>query len=1195
MKKYLSGFLVFVMVFGMFSFTPSRASAATTSTLNVIANGTYTAWTGSKVDVDETSNFNCSATDSVISGVGNTRQSFTLDLSSIPDGSTITSVDVTTHDRSGVFNNGGTYRTFTRLNGVNTDNGVNLTSANLPVIPLTTCSSAKTQTINVADTVKSGTTTLEIGVLKIGTGNIVRVGAIEAVVTYTLPTPTTTVVVTGNTAAGENQPGWMFNRDLSTSTPFTFNTNAASIGTGSLNVLPIGSNPSDKMVAENFLNTPISDINSISYDFKIGAGGADTQEEQFYMNVYANFGVSDDLKYYDCRYNVVPTIGSTGGFTTVTFDPTMSYPVTTRAGGNASPFTCPSVPADMNTLSAGSNIRAFALNLGDTSTSDVGLDGFFDKVIVNTDSLITTYDFEPAPLPAFVKVTIAKYINGMVATAENTNNTSFPMVASWSAENIGTGSGNYTLSSTGFNNPNPYQATTSDMTTGADYSTYEDAATSCTTESPYVLSGYSIGNTLEEAVAGTKSLTVPAFTDLTSDKFIIVWNRTCVPLPVHVSPADNSTRTTAEQSLIDWSDVVNWALPISYIYQASNGMDTNIDGSFTTPVYTSVPLSTSEIPTPGTPEGVYYWHVRALDSAMNSSSWTTPWKITIDNTPEPMCAEDATTTVVSNTMTQVDEHDALAIEPHPAYVSIEGATWIWSDASALDGDNVLSASIGTKVFSKNFTITGTPLDSTLEVAADNTYTVVVNGTTLDTLTSGTDSDNFTSVDSWTVPASILVSGTNIITFTVTNQSKPEGYTGVNPAGLLYKLTIHQNECVTPEPTQVKVHVLKYLKGVESLSQVSNESSITPFPMTASWNASNLGGEGTGNYVLGNYHGQETLKYAADTTAMTAPVVSYTTYERTSVEENDVAYVLPVGAQCMPNTYRLVGYKSGGSLNSALLMETSSVAPVLTNFTTDQYIIVVNEDCDDVIAQEVATIIVRKVVVNDEGGTKNATDFSFTVTGQEGSTPFLDTDEDENSLTGQNTVTVQPGTYTITENLADGYYQISAEGCQNVTIAAGETKVCTFTNYDYVVPTPGSGGNGLGGGAPQVLGASTEAPVEEKKEAGQVLGAGTTMCSTIYLNDYLFFGRKNNSEQVKLLQAFLNEHLGLTLTVDGVYGKTTRDAVKAFQVKYLDEVLIPWKPFGLKSEKGTGNVYKTTKRKINLIKCADLNLPIPQLP
>jgi peptidoglycan hydrolase-like protein with peptidoglycan-binding domain len=191
------------------------------------------------------------------------------------------------------------------------------------------------------------------------------------------------------------------------------------------------------------------------------------------------------------------------------------------------------------------------------------------------------------------------------------------------------------------------------------------------------------------------------------------------------------------------------------------------------------------------------------------------------------------------------------------------------------------------------------------------------------------------------------------------------------------------------------------------------------------------------------------------------------------------------------------------------------------------------------------------------------------------------------------VTVQPGTYTITENLADGYYQISAEGCQNVTIAAGETKVCTFTNYDYVVPTPGSGGNGLGSGAPQVLGASTEAPQEGKKEEGKVLGA--TMCNTIYLNDYLFFGRKNNPEQVKLLQSFLNEHLGLTLPVDGVYGKTTRDAVKAFQVKYLDEVLIPWKPFGLKSEKGTGNVYKTTKRKINLIKCADLNLPIPQLP
>lgn len=209
----------------------------------------------------------------------------------------------------------------------------------------------------------------------------------------------TTVLITGNTAAGENQPGWLFNRDLGTSTPFEFNTDQASIGVGSLYVQPIGATALNKFVGENFVQTPIANVNSISYDFRIGSGGTSADEEEFYMNVYANFGVSDDNKFYDCRYNVVPTVGSTAGFTTVTFDPTQAYPVTTRGGASASPFVCPAVPADMDLLSAGSNIRMFALNVGDTSANDVGVDGYLDNVVVNLDSDVTTYDFEPALTP----------------------------------------------------------------------------------------------------------------------------------------------------------------------------------------------------------------------------------------------------------------------------------------------------------------------------------------------------------------------------------------------------------------------------------------------------------------------------------------------------------------------------------------------------------------------------------------------------------------------------------------------------------------------------------------------------------------------------------------------------------------------------------------------------------------------------
>lgn len=206
----------------------------------------------------------------------------------------------------------------------------------------------------------------------------------------------TVEVVSGDTAAGENQPGWLFNRDASTATPFEFNTDAASIGSGSLYVLPIGANASDKFIGEYFPGVLMADLESFSYDFLIGSGGDASDEHHFYLNVYANFGESDNNKFYDCRYNVVPTTGSTASFTTVTFDPTVAYPVTTRGGASASPYPCPAVPSDMDLLSSESNIRAFAINVGDTAAGDVGLDGYLDNVVIVTNDMLT-FDFEPEP------------------------------------------------------------------------------------------------------------------------------------------------------------------------------------------------------------------------------------------------------------------------------------------------------------------------------------------------------------------------------------------------------------------------------------------------------------------------------------------------------------------------------------------------------------------------------------------------------------------------------------------------------------------------------------------------------------------------------------------------------------------------------------------------------------------------------
>ena len=131
-----------------------------------------------------------------------------------------------------------------------------------------------------------------------------------------------------------------------------------------------------------------------------------------------------------------------------------------------------------------------------------------------------------------------------------------------------------------------------------------------------------------------------------------------------------------------------------------------------------------------------------------------------------------------------------------------------------------------------------------------------------------------------------------------------------------------------------------------------------------------------------------------------------------------------------------------------------------------------------------------------------------------------------------------------------------------------------------------------------------AKICEQKPAGEVLGASTTepdlslpaSCGE-YLSDYLRYGKKNNVEQVKLLQSFLNEFVGTNLPITGFFGKMTHNAVKQFQVKYHSEIIKPWIDAGFKDkdiENGTGYVFKTTKREINLLKCASLNIPMPDL-
>ncbi len=120
----------------------------------------------------------------------------------------------------------------------------------------------------------------------------------------------------------------------------------------------------------------------------------------------------------------------------------------------------------------------------------------------------------------------------------------------------------------------------------------------------------------------------------------------------------------------------------------------------------------------------------------------------------PECNDSASQTIFSDTSTQdaTDSSAAVAVTPHPEWTSLAGATWVYSAPLDVNG----SSPTGTKVFTRTFSITGASLDSSLEIATDNMYTVSVNGNPISTGTSATDLNNFSSTNTWPIPAARLI-------------------------------------------------------------------------------------------------------------------------------------------------------------------------------------------------------------------------------------------------------------------------------------------------------------------------------------------------------------------------------------------------------------------------------------------------------
>ena len=100
------------------------------------------------------------------------------------------------------------------------------------------------------------------------------------------------------------------------------------------------------------------------------------------------------------------------------------------------------------------------------------------------------------------------------------------------------------------------------------------------------------------------------------------------PSPPQLIDPENNSFVNTSGLVMKWypSDTHARNQPIYYIYQSSLRSD------FNPPAYTSGPLWSTQIPAPGTPNGIYYWHVKACFSADTCSDWSEIWKVTVDST-----------------------------------------------------------------------------------------------------------------------------------------------------------------------------------------------------------------------------------------------------------------------------------------------------------------------------------------------------------------------------------------------------------------------------------------------------------------------------------------------------------------------------------------------------------------------------------
>ena len=519
--------------------------------------------------------------------------------------------------------------------------------------------------------------------------------------------------------------------------------------------------------------------------------------------------------------------------------------------------------------------------------------------------------------------------------------------------------------------------------------------------------------------------------------------------------------------------------------------------------------------------------------------------VTIEGSPQAESCATSTLSILSDgteigSISESESTFPAQIVHHstwPGLVSLlwGSSEWIWQSPSETQ------PSIDqTITFSKNYIITETPISATLTLFADDFYTARINGTTI-----GEDHGqnpehlNYINESIHSVDPNLLHTGENTLEIIVTNTGALNTSTfDENPAGTAFRLEVVTRHCVPvidPPATEQFVHVFKYIGGT-----LANQSSThnTAFLTSHTW-YSNTTGTGTAQVSLATTSGETSvLGYTYQSPAISSP---YDYSVREVFDSEDPTGTVSATDGCHAGQFRLKGYRVGTTLQEAEEAIATTTAPSLFSLTNDLYVIIENNQC--VVGGE----SISSPVPPASGGGGTGTNYVYGCTDPTSSNfnPLATSDD---------------------------------HTCQN-SLKASEPAIATST-ATTTIPTV----------------------VQQLPQEGEVLGVTAsssqneiTACG-MYLDAYLRAGSKNKTE-VKKLQSFLNTQGSIQLPVNGRFGPLTTKAVNDFQVKYGIEVLQPWVDAGLykDTKKGTGYVYKTTKRWINKLNCTQLDLPTPQLP